>query len=375
MDLAGALSHLPGTDPSKEATMMTLVGRLALPLPLALSFVLATAVWTAAQLAGGSGTVFVTERQVGSVSAFDAATGAVLWTARVGANPTGVTHPHGTDKVYTSDEGSNEMSVLDRATGARLGSIAMGLLPHHLMASRNGAFIYVGEYGHNEIGVVDTSLDQRVDGYVASPLANARTHAVWITRNGRDLYATNQRADHTQPGDVAKLDARTGELLCNTLVGPDPSEILATPNGRTAYVSVRRENRIKELDLGGVCPLLTGREAVIGSMPDTLQLTNDGQTLVVTLRGTPAQISLLDTESFTARIVNLPGHTTTGHHWLSANGKYTFVAVESPGGVAVVDNATGELVADYPYPTPPGGTRPHGVFYEPRVLADDEEGQ
>jgi hypothetical protein len=49
------------------------------------------------------------------------------------------------------------------------------------------------------------------------------------------------------------------------------------------------------------------------------------------------------------------------------------VAVESPGGVAVVDNETGEVVADYPYPDPPGGTRPHGVFYEPRILP--EEGQ
>lgn len=351
--------------------MKTLVGRLTPPLLLALSFVLATAVWTAAQLAGGSGTVFVTERQLGSVSAFDAATGAVHWTSQVGVAPIGVTQPHGTEKVYTSDEGSRQMSALDRATGAWLGRIDMGPLPHHLMASRNGALIYVGEFGHNQIGVVDTALDQRVAGYVTSPLANARTHAVWITRSGRDLYATNSRADRTQPGDVAKLDARTGQLLCNTAVGVDPSEILATANGRTGYVSVRGENKIKELHLGGPCPELTGREAMIGTMPDTLQLTNDGQTLVVTLRGTPAQISLLDTESFMPRIVNIPGHRTTGHHWLSANGKYTFVAVESPGGLAVVDNETGEVVADYPYPNPGAATRPHGVFYQSRVLADE----
>jgi DNA-binding beta-propeller fold protein YncE len=242
--------------------MMTLVRRLTPPLLLALSFVLAAGSWTAAQLAGGSGTVFVTERQLGSVSAFDAATGAVDWTSPVGVAPIGVTQPHGTEKVYTSDEGSRQMSVLDRATGESRGTIAMGPLPHHLMASRNGAFIW-----------------------------------------------------------------------------------------------------------------LTGRQAMIGTMPDTLQLTNDGQTLVVTLRGTPAQISLLDTESFVPRIVNIPGHRTTGHHWLSPNGKYTFVAVESPGGLAVVDNETGAVVADYPYPNPLAATRPHGVFYQPRVLADEEEGQ
>jgi hypothetical protein len=75
---------------------------------------------------------------------------------------------------------------------------------------------------------------------------------------------------------------------------------------------------------------------------------------------------LLDTETFAVQIVNIPGHTTTGHHWLSADGKYSFVAVESPGGVAVIDNRTGGVIADYPYPNPPGGSRPHGVFYQPR---------
>jgi DNA-binding beta-propeller fold protein YncE len=243
------------------------------------------------------------------------------------------------------------------------------------MTSRNGRFIYVGEFGHNEVGVVDTCRDQRVAGLVASPLATARTHAVWIARNGRDLYATNSRADRTQPGDVAKLDARSGALLCNTMVGADPSEVLATPDGRTGYVSVRREDKIKELDLSAPCPVLTGREAVIGTMPDTLQLTGDGETLVVTLRGVPAQISLLDTETFAVRKVNIPGHSTTGHHWLSPDGKYTYVAVESPGGLAVVDNRSGAVVADHPYPT--GGVRAHGVFYEPRVAGegDQEDGE
>ena len=312
-----------------------------------------------------AGTVFVTERQLGSVTAFDAGTGAPLWTGKTGASPTGVTVPHGTGRVYTSDDGSNQMTVFDAETGAALRSITMGPMPHHLMASRNGNRIYVGEFGHNEVGVVDTTTDVRIAGFVASPLANARTHAVWITRDGKELYATNTRVNRAEVGDVAKLNAVTGELLCNTEVGTDPSEVLVTPDSRTAYVTVRRENKVKELDLTGDCPALTGREAVVGTQPDTLQLTNDGRTLVVTLRGTPAQISLLDTETFLATIVTIPGHTTTGHHWLSANGKYSFVAVEGPAGVVIVDNETGATLADYPYPTPPGGSRAHGVFYSP----------
>jgi putative pyrroloquinoline-quinone binding quinoprotein len=307
------------------------------------------------------GTVFVTERQLGSVTAFDATTGAALWTSPTGPTPIGVTRPSGTHKVYTSDEGANQMSVFDEESGTLLGTIPMGLMPHHLMADRSGRRIYVGEFGQNTVGVIDTSTDSAIAHWVANPLSTARTHSVFVTRNGRYVYAANTRANRAEIGDVAKLDARTGALLCNTIVGADPSEILVTRDGKIGYVSVRRENTIRELDLSGPCPVLTGREALIGTQPDTLQLTRD-KTLVVTLRGTPAQISLLDTRTFAVRIVNIPGHTTTGHHWLSADTRYSFVAVESPGGLAVVDNVTATVVADYAYPTL-GGSRPHGVFF------------
>ena len=349
--------------------MMHAAGSQHARLPLATAMAVTMIAGAAGQsgIPGAEGTIFVTERQNGSVTALDASSGAPLWTSPTGASPIGVTLPHRTGRVYTSDERSNRMSVLDAGTGAPLGSISTGPLPHHLMASPNGARVYVAEFGHNQIGVVDTTIDQRVAGYTASTMAAARTHAVWVTRDGKDLYATNSRADRTQPGDVAKLDAVSGDLLCNTPVGIDPSEILVTADSRTGYVSVRGENKLKELDLTGTCPALTGREAVVGVQPDTLQLTNDGRTVVIGLRGVPAHLSFLDTASFTATIVPIPGHTTTGHQWLSANGKYTFIAVENPGGVAVVDNRTGATVAVYPYPNPPGGSRPHGVFYAPAI--------
>lgn len=104
----------------------------------------------------------------------------------------------------------------------------------------------------------------------------------------------------------------------------------------------------------------------LGTQPDTLQLTPDRGTLVVALRRTPAQIALVDTDTFDVQIVDIPGHSTTGHHWLSANGRFTFVAVESPAGLVVVNNRTGAVLADLPYPNPPGGTRAHGVFFVPR---------
>jgi DNA-binding beta-propeller fold protein YncE len=255
------------------------------------------------------------------------------------------------------------MSVFDADTGAFLGAIAMGARPHHLMASVNGNFVYVGEFGQNTIGVVDTRIDAAVDHYAASVNPAARTHAVWISNDGTNLYATNAVAN-----SISKLDARTGLLLWEFPIGNNPSEILVTQDDKTAYVSVRNEDKIRVVDVSGETPVIIG-EAEARSQPDTLSLTNDGQTLVVGLRASPtgrARAALIDTRALSPRYVELPNHTTTGHQWLSANGRFTFMAVESPGAVVVINNEAGAVVDEYPYPG--GGPRPHGVFYEPRVL-------
>lgn len=306
---------------------------------------------------GANGTLWVTERAASTVTAFDAGTGAVLGTTSVGAAPIGITQPSGTNKVYSSDENADQLSVIDRETVTVVATIAMGDRPHHLMASPNGRLLYVAEFNTNQIGVVDTDQDVRIGGFVASASPAARTHAVWITRDGKDLYATNSVAN-----TIAKLDATSGTLLWELVIGNNPSEILVTPDGRTAFVSIRNENKVRVVDLSGETPVIVG-ESVVGTQPDTLSLTNDLKTLVVGLRGTPAQMALVDTDTLAVSQVSLPG-TTTGHQWLSANGRFTFIAVESPGGVAVVDNKAGTVVDVYPYP---GGSRPHGVFLEPEV--------
>jgi hypothetical protein len=103
-------------------------------------------------------------------------------------------------------------------------------------------------------------------------------------------------------------------------------------------------------------------------MPDTMQMTNDGKTLVVGLRSIP-QMALMDTDTLEVRFVTFPeGYGISGHQWLSANGRYAFIAMESldlskPGAIGVVENRSGAIVDTWTYP---GGPWPHGVFHEPR---------
>ena len=320
-----------------------------------------------------SGTVWAVERFDGgqnTLAAFDASTGAVIDVVPVGRRPIGVTAPHGTGKVYTADERSNQLSVLSKADFSIVGQVPTGdgSFPHHVMASPNGKFVYFGRYNTNTVGIVDTSLDEMVAAWPASQNTAAKTHAVWLTNNGKDLYATNEGSTQSSPGTLSKLDARTGELVWEFGIGTRPSEVLVTPNGKTAYVSVRNDNRLRVVDVSRAQPRLIG-ETFIGAQPDTLQMTNDGKTLVVGLRSIP-QMALMDTESLEVRFVSFPDFSISGHEWLSANGRYTFIALEgpstsSPGAIGVVDNRTGEVLDTWTYP---GGPWPHGVFYEPEVL-------
>ncbi len=326
----------------------------------------------ASHLPGAAGTLWVTDRAgtPGGLFAIDAGTGEVFERVAVGLNPIGAVAPRGSAKVYTSNENSDSVSVVSKQSLGQMKTIPTGTgsKPHHLAQGRGGSSVFAALFGTSTVAVIDTDLDELARTLAMSDRPGIKTHSVWPSTDGRALYGANTFAPTSAPGQtgtVSKVDLRTGMLLWEVEVGQNPSEVLVTNDGSTAYVSVRDEDVVKVLDLTAEPPTIVG-EGFVGDQPDTLQLTNDGRTLVVALRGKPAQVTLLDTSSLEADIISVPG-TTTGHQWLSANGRYTFLAVEDPSapGIAVIDNRNGALVEKYLLPA---GSRPHGVFYEPSRL-------
>ena len=316
------------------------------------------------------GTVWAVERfdvdgGSGSVTAFDAATGEPRCSAEIGKRPIGIAAPRRTGKVYTADERSNQLTVLSKRDCSILKRIPTGAFPHHAMPSRDGRLLYFGEYGTNKVGVVDTRTDTLVAEWAASSNPLAKTHAVWITLRG-ELYATNEGATQTAMGTLSKLDTATGTIVWEVPIGIRPSEVLVSRG--TAYVTVRNEDKVKVLEVRGAAPVLIA-EVAIGVQPDTMRLTRDRKTLVVGLRAIP-QMSLMDTRTLAVRPVTFVGYGISGHQWLTPNGRYTFIALEStvtsaPGAIAMVDNRSAEVVRDWAYPS---GPWPHGLVFDRKVL-------
>jgi len=316
-------------------------------------------------LPGASGTLWVTNTVTDNVAVFDAATGAIIELIPTGARskPIGVVAPRGTGKVYVANEGTNKVAVISKRSLSVIATIETGPLPHHIGASPDGRFVYVAEFGTNRVAVIDTKTDTRVGEWVASEKAEARTHAVNVTRDGKTLLTTNSKVN-----EIVALNALTGERLWTLPVGENPSEVLASNNGKRAYVSARNEDKLQVIDLEEPAIL---DEVYVGDQPDTLQLSPNGKMVAIGLRGTPAQLATVDVRGdLSVEWVDIAG-STTGHNWLSANGRYSFIAVEGRAidgeepGIAVIDHRTQQVVGRYPFP---GGGKPHGVFYEPSRL-------
>ena len=214
--------------------------------------------------------------------------------------------------------------------------------------------------GSNRIGAIDTATDE-VREYISSANPAARAHAAYRARGGATIYVA-----HETGNEVTGVDAVTGAIRFSVGGLAQPSEVLADPGERRLYVSARGEGKIKVIDLD--LPTVAG-EVAVGTQPETMLLTPDGRTLVVTLRGTPAQIALVDTRCLRL-IATVPiGAVGTFGDLaaMSRDGRFVFATFDrgagGTGGVAVVDLQRRAVVATWDYP---GTGRPHGIAYSPR---------
>jgi len=314
------------------------------------------------QIAGGGvayvtdlrakGTAWATSRGPDTVTAFDGATGKVLATIPVGKAPMGLAIPRGSNKLYVGNEGSNSVSVISVARREVIATIDVGSRPHHMYASEDGTRVYVAEFGTNKIGVIDTMTDSLIGEWATGP-PTERTHAPAPTLDGKTLYAVNSGGN-----TLAALDAKTGAIQWSMPTGDNPSELHVRRDGRTGYLSVRNQDEIDVIDL---VARQVVRKIPVGDQPDTVQIAPDESFLVVALRATPAEVDVIDLHTFSVSKVVFSNVRLAGHNWLSANGRYSYVSLDDPGGVGVIDHRTSSIVATWPYP---GGGSVHGMLYD-----------
>jgi DNA-binding beta-propeller fold protein YncE len=303
------------------------------------------------------GTVWVANRGAHTIRGFDAATGAIVGTYPMAPNSQPGDLAYAKGKLYVAEEFGSPpaLAVVDPSTGVVLKrfEVQTGMRPHHVHASVGGNLVAFGLYGTDLVGVVDTHTDTLLGTWDTNDeTTNGRAHAGVFAKNGSTLYVASDATS-----EIIALDPRTGEVFWRMNV-PNAHELAVTHDGKTAYVSCRTGNTLRVIDLEARS--ITGQVA-LSPQPDTLRLSANEKLLTVGLRGQPAQVAVVDTDTLAYHVVTIGGAgTTAGHQWTSPSGRFTFASFEGPGaGVAVIDHQADDTVVQ----TLEYAGRPHGVDF------------
>lgn len=316
------------------------------------------------------GTVWVVNRDQGSLMIFDARTGAQLLDAPlpVGRGAHDICISERAGKAYITAETDHAVTAVDIETLATE-SIPVFPLPHHVEPSPDGRLIYVTLASHTPTSgapayaIIDTS-DHSVRYVTTSDNAAARAHAVFPTQNGRKVYVA-----HDVGNEVSGVRTATEQIFFSTASTLDPpqsisraEEVVATKSGKRLWVAARGDGSVKRVDLRFPNAI---RSVPVGVQPESVMLTPSEETLVVSSRGTPAALAFVDTAAAAlVGTVQIGDSATFGDlAVMSQDGRYVYATFDrntgGSGGVAVVDVRTRRLVASWPYP---GLGRPHGIW-------------
>jgi YVTN family beta-propeller protein len=194
-----------------------------------------------------------------------------------------VLNPAGT-RVAVSNWLSRTVSVIDPETRETLAEVPVEGTPRGMAFSPDGALLYTAIFDRPEIAVIDMAQETVTSRFTLYEGEGAARHVLY--RDGKLLVSDMYR------GRVAILDAASGKLLKQVLVGPNLNTLVLSPGGERLFVSSRGRNNPDDYtrpgpEFGTVSVLspsdLTVEETVWGrNQPTGLAVSPDGNFMVFT---------------------------------------------------------------------------------------------
>jgi YVTN family beta-propeller protein len=234
---------------------------------------------TTAGSAGAAQLVYSSNITAGTVSVFDAATGAPLGSdIPVGGSPLGVAVSPNGSEVYVTNLNTDSVSVIDAATRSVVDTVPVGNSPVDVAPSLDGSRLFVTNLGSGSVSVIDTATDA-----VVSTIAVGNSpYGIAVAPDGERAYAVNQ-GSHT----VTVVDTDTATAVDTFAVGSFPLFAAFTPDGTRLFVASQG---------GGLWALDPGTGAVTGTLgPPTgvdVAVTRDGGTVYWSSTGSIQEIDL-----------------------------------------------------------------------------------
>jgi YVTN family beta-propeller protein len=174
--------------------------------------------------------------KIGHIDFIDTSTHRIVAEIEVGIRPLAAAISHIGDFLYVVCGGSNEVYAIDIANRVVAHQIPVGITPDGVAVSPDGNTLYVANGGSNDISVIDLldmSEKQRL------PVGN-RPFSLAVTQDGKLLVV--------ESGDQAvSIFSPSLQKLGSVKVGRQPVDVCLSKDGRFAFVTVERDNKLAVL--------------------------------------------------------------------------------------------------------------------------------
>jgi YVTN family beta-propeller protein len=237
--------------------------------------------------------------------------------------------------------GSNELVLIDRTTGVESQRIEASD-PYQIGFSPDGKWFIAASIRLDRIDIYDAKTFQLVHRL---PAATMPSH-IAFARDSSVVFVTLQGT-----GRLTAIDLASGRDLWTVPVGPSPAGVITRPSG-TLLVGIMGSDHIDEIDPrdGSVI-----RKVQTGNGAHNFLASPDGKTLYVTNR-VAGTISVLDANTLeVTSTLTAPGGPDDMA--LSPDGRELWVTGRWHAAIDVIELASGALKA-----TIPVGRSPHGIF-------------
>jgi YVTN family beta-propeller protein len=231
--------------------------------------------------------IYVANFQAGTVSMIGTRSGQVVATFPVGASANGVAVSADGANVVVTDTFADEAVIIDALNGRTRARVHAGQAPAGIVLSPDGALAFVADYGEASVAVIDVVNGLR-RGIIATGQPNLL--AITIAAETGTGYVVGV-PDSTVPSGVLTLDtnaltAQEQQLGSSQRLPARPQAVAIRNDGSEAYIAgYSLDNQTNEVAIIAPTANQVSDSIRTGTLPDTIALSTDGNTLYVSNMG------------------------------------------------------------------------------------------
>jgi len=292
---------------------------------------------------------YITNAGANTISVIDVTTHALVTTIPVGQAPEWASVTPDGSKVYIANHNSDNVSVINALTNTVIATIPVGPNPICIALNSDATLAYVSNSNFHEFSGSVSVIDTKTNTVINTFSIQDNPNDIALSKDGTKLYVV-------EAGEVAVLDALTGNILANIGVGINTLNAISmviSPDGQHVYVT---SNSLNNND-GYVSVINTATNTIEANIQTDntdlfgINISPDGQTLYVTSSGgnnNTNDIFVINTTTNTVSATITDGVDSPVGICFTPNGKQAYVINYFNSEILDINTVDNTVIAHIP---------------------------